>query len=143
MADILQDFPIAAPAARVFEAVSTPAGLDCWWTLTSRGTPIDGSEYGLDFGPDYLWTARVVACVPDEVFELELTSAMPDWLGSRVGFRLAPHRNGTWVQFHHTGWAEPSEHYRISSHCWAMYLRLLRRYLEHGEQVPYRDRLQA
>ena len=143
MADILQDFPIAAPVPKVFAAVSTPEGLDRWWSLTSRGTPGEGAEYALDFGPEYQWTARVSGYVPDEFFELELTRAMPDWLGSRVGFRLSPHRTGTWVQFHHSGWREASEHFRISSHCWAMYLRLLRRDLEHGEFVPYADRLQA
>ena len=143
MPDILQDFPIAAPVARVFDAVSTPEGLDQWWTLTCRGTPKEGTEYALDFGPGYQWSARIVACVPDDVFEMEFTTAMPDWLGSRVGFHLSPHRTGTWVQFHHTGWTDASEHFRISAHCWAMYLRLLRRHLEYGEFVPYHDRLQA
>ena len=34
MTDILHDLPIAAPVvARVFAAVSTPAGLDRWWSL--------------------------------------------------------------------------------------------------------------
>ena len=142
MADILQDFPIAVPVDKVFAAVSTPAGLDQWWTLTSSGTPAAGAEYALDFGPEYRWTARVVACDANEAFELEFTSAMPDWVGSRVGFRLSPHRDtGTWVQFHHRGWAEASEHFRISTHCWALYLRVLRRHVEHGESVPYDRRL--
>jgi hypothetical protein len=34
-----------------------------------------------------------------------------------------------------------SAHYRTSSFCWAMYLRLLKRYVEHGEVVPYEKRL--
>ncbi|MCH8956850.1 SRPBCC domain-containing protein, partial [candidate division KSB1 bacterium] len=36
---------------------------------------------------------------------------------------------------------EANEHYRVSCYCWAMYLRLLKRYVEHGETVPYEDRL--
>jgi hypothetical protein len=32
---------------------------------------------------------------------------------------------------------------RISCHCWALYLRLLRRHLEFGESVPYDRRLEA
>jgi uncharacterized protein YndB with AHSA1/START domain len=31
----------------------------------------------------------------------------------------------------------------VSCYCWAMYLRVLRRYLEHGERVPYEGRLDA
>jgi uncharacterized protein YndB with AHSA1/START domain len=143
MTDILQDFPIAAPASKVFAAVATPAGLDEWWTMSSAGTPSLGSEYALDFGPDYQWKARVVGCVPDKEFELELTVAMPDWMRTRVGFRLEDRGRDTWVRFSHRGWPAADEHYRISSHCWALYLRILRRYLEHGERVPYADRLSA
>jgi hypothetical protein len=29
----------------------------------------------------------------------------------------------------------------ISTYCWAMYLRILKRWLEFGEQVPYEKRL--
>jgi hypothetical protein len=41
----------------------------------------------------------------------------------------------------HRAHGHQSEHYRISCYCWAMYLRILKRYLEHGEQVPYAKRL--
>jgi uncharacterized protein YndB with AHSA1/START domain len=141
MADILQDLPISAPVRDVFNAVATPRGLDEWWSLSSSGSPTLGAEYSLDFGPDYQWKARVVECVPDKVFELELTEAMPDWMHSRVRFELEDRGKDTWVRFSHRGWPEASEHYRISTHCWAMYLRVLRRHLEHGERVAYADRL--
>ena len=36
-----------------------------------------------------------------------------------------------------------NEHWRISCYCWAMYLRLIRRYLEYGETIPYESRLDA
>jgi hypothetical protein len=35
----------------------------------------------------------------------------------------------------------PAGHYRTSCHCGALYLRILRRHLEHGESVPYERRL--
>jgi hypothetical protein len=70
-----------------------------------------------------------------------MTRADADWLGTRVGVELEPRDGATWVRFHHTGWPEPNEHYRISCNCWAMYLRVLRRSLEHGESVPYEARL--
>ena len=41
----------------------------------------------------------------------------------------------------HLGWPEANAHYRTSCHCWALYLRVLRRYLENGESVPYEVRL--
>ena len=35
MADILHDVPIKVPIERVFDAVSTPEGLDVWWAERS------------------------------------------------------------------------------------------------------------
>jgi uncharacterized protein YndB with AHSA1/START domain len=141
MPDILHDFPIAAPASRVFRAVSTPADLDQWWTKRSSGNPTKGAEWELWFGPEYDWRAVVSRSTPDRSFEFKLVSSGPDWLGTLVGFELAAQQNTTQVHFHHTGWPEQNEHYRISCYCWAMYLRVLRRFLEHGETVPYERRL--
>jgi uncharacterized protein YndB with AHSA1/START domain len=143
MADIFQDFPIKAFPDRVYQAVSTPGGLDRWWTKRSAGEPTEGTQYELWFGPQYDWRAKVTRCVENREFELQLVAADADWLGSRVGFRLEDRGGTTWVQFYHTGWPSPNEHYRVSCHCWALYLRLLRRHLEHGEFVPYEGRLDA
>ncbi len=139
--DILHQFPIRAPASRVFEAITTPAGLDQWWTARSAGRPLLNSTYQLWFGPEYDWRADVTQCLTDRAFELRLTAATPDWIGTRVGFLLEGGGGETTVQFSHSGWAGASDHYRISSYCWAMYLRILKRHLEHGEVVAYDERL--
>jgi uncharacterized protein YndB with AHSA1/START domain len=141
MPDIYHDFPIRAPLERVFHAVSEPPGLDTWWTKTSAGEARAGAGYELGFGEGYDWRARVTRCVPGAEFELEITQADRDWTGTRVGFRLEPRPGDTWVRFHHLGWPDANDHYRISCHCWALYLRVLRRSLEHGESVAYEDRL--
>jgi len=142
MPDIVQEFTVKAPQRAVFEAVSTPEGLDRWWTKSASGTAKDGAEFTLGFGPGYDWRARVTRYVPDAAFELLLTDAHADWLGTRVGCELERESDSvTRVHFHHTGWPEGNEHWRVSCYCWAMYLRLLRRSVEHGEFVPYEQRL--
>ena len=141
MPDILQDFPIAVSPSRVYEAVSAPALLDQWWTLRSTGRAATGATYELDFGPGYFWKAEVIRADPAAAFELRLTSADADWIGTTVGFELEATGDGTMVRFHHRGWSAENAHYRISNHCWAAYLRILRRHLEHGESVPYDERL--
>jgi hypothetical protein len=80
---------------------------------------------------------------PSQLVEWEITEADADWRGTRVGFRLTPRGDGTDVEFWHTGWPDRNAHYRRSSFCWAMYLRLLRRFIERGEVVPYAERLTA
>src|SRR5262245_5745454 len=141
MADIFHHFQIKAARRQVFQAVATPAGLDTWWTKRAAGKPEEGEEYELGFDPGYEWRAVVSRCVPDVEFELRLTNAQEDWQETRVGFQLDEQNGVTQVRFHHLGWPEANEHYRISCYCWAMYLRLLKRYVELGEVVPYEDRL--
>ena len=143
MADIFQHFPIKAPARRVFEAVSTPTGLAAWWTESSTGRPEKGAEYDLGFGPGYDWRAKVSRYIPDTEFEIELIVADEDWRGTRLGFSLDEIEGVTQVRFHHTGWPASNEHYRVSCYCWSMYLRLLKRFVEHGEVVAYEGRLEA
>lgn len=195
MPGIYHQFPVFAPANEVFDAVSTPRGLDAWWTLSSEGKPAEGNVYELFFGEGYDWRGRVTECVPNEVFELEIFDSMPDWEGTRVRFELTekspateraspesspesaeervtsagsettaksassaageslaagdPSEAGespaaeTSVRFSHTGWPEDNDHYRISSFCWAMYLRLMKKWVEDGTVVEYARRLEA
>jgi uncharacterized protein YndB with AHSA1/START domain len=141
METIYQAFPIAADCEKVFAAISTPEGIDRWWTAQCAGEPKLGATYRLWFGPEYDWRAVASKLVAPRAFELTMTVADGDWTGSRVGFELAPREPGTWVHFYHAGWPSANEHFRISNHCWAMYLRVLRRNIEHGETVPYETRL--
>jgi len=144
MADIVHELTVQAPLVKVFEVVGTPEGLARWWTKASSGTPQEGAEYSLFFAPEFDWKATVRRCRPDSVFELEMTKADSDWVGTRVGCELQPEgQDATRVRFYHRGWPAENEHWRISCYCWAMYLRIMRRYLEHGETVPYENRLEA
>jgi uncharacterized protein YndB with AHSA1/START domain len=78
MPDIFHDFIIKAPAQKVYQAVSTPQGLDEWWTKSSFGEPRLGAEYELGFGPGHDWRAVVTRCVPGAEFELHMTHAHED-----------------------------------------------------------------
>jgi len=142
-ADIVHAFPVHAAIDRVFHAFSTAEGLDSWWTKRATGIPSPGAEYTLGFGPGYEWRARVTRCVPNREFELRIVGADDEWIGTRVGVRLELRGADTWVSFYHMGWPRQNEHYRVSCMCWAMYLRILRRALEHDESVPYENRLDA
>jgi uncharacterized protein YndB with AHSA1/START domain len=141
MPSILHDFPIVASVEKVFSVLSTPAGLDQWWTLKSSGNPVLGAEYTLFFGPEYDWHAAVSKCTHNKEFEWTMTRCHDDWMGSRVGFTLEEKEGRTNVRFYHSGWKEANEHFRVSTYCWAMYLRIAKRYIEFGETVAYDKRL--
>lgn len=141
MADIYHDFQVHAPPEDVFRGITSPEGVSAWWSQNTVGSPEEGQIYELDFGPGYQWKAKVVFSVAPSEFEWELFDASDDWLGTTVGFRLEKKGESTHVRFHHKGWAHENDHYRTSCYCWAMYLRILKRYVEHGETVPYAERL--
>ncbi len=66
---------------------------------------------------------------------------MHDWLGTRVRAELSEEDGVTTIRFSHAGWPADTEHYRVSTFCWAMYLRHLRRHVESGITVEYERRL--
>ena len=141
MADIFHHYPIKAPAVKVYHAISTPEGFDIWWSKKASGKPSVGEIYKLYFGEDYNWEAIVTKCISNKEFELTMTKSDDDWKNSKVGFTLIEKPSVTEVHFYHTGWKEPNEHFKISNFCWAMYLRILKRNLEFGEEVEYENRL--
>ena len=140
MHDILHDLWINAKPVEVFKAVSTTKGLNSWWTLDSEGRAEEQSTYRFYFGPDYDWRGTVINCESPNVIVWEMHDCDDDWNGTKVGFHINQEDGKSHVQFAHHGWPEKNEHFRRSSYCWATYLRLLKRYIEHGEFVPYEHR---
>lgn len=143
MPDIHHRFSTSVSTGVLFRGVSTSKGLDAWWTLASRGEAALGTDWDLDFGPEHHWKARVTACEPPHLFELQLVQAQEDWQGTRVRFELEATGARTLLRFAHIGWPEANEHYLASNTCWALYLRLLIKHLEGAPVVPYPDRLDA
>ena len=143
MHDILHDFQIEAKPVEIFRAISTSKGLNSWWTLNSSGIPEEGELYNLDFGPDYQWTARVVKVDNPNILEWKMEKSDDDWKDTIVGFEIIGNGTHSHVKFYHKSWAESNDHFRRSNYCWASYLRLLKRYIEHGEFVPYEHRLNS
>lgn len=141
MADINHTFTIKAPLTAVFNGITTPNGLDTWWTRTSEGNPIVGTTYHLDFGEGYQWEAIVTKSKLNKLFELQMSKADKEWTNTKIGFSLFSKNDVTEVKFYHKGWHNKSENFKFSSYCWAMYLRILKRHIEHGEKVPYEKRL--
>jgi uncharacterized protein YndB with AHSA1/START domain len=143
MHNIYHNFIINASLESVFKVISTPQGLDKWWSKNSSGNPGLGEIIKLNFGPDYDWQAKISIYKPNFEIEYEFVNAQDDWLGTQVSFFIEKRNSSTQVYFKHTGWQEAHEHYKISCYCWAMYLRLIKRYIEYEEFVKYEDRLDA
>jgi uncharacterized protein YndB with AHSA1/START domain len=140
MADIYQKFIINAPAQEVFDGFCLPKQLDNWWTKQCTGKPSINEVYNFHFSDEYNWFAKVVHVIPGKELTWQMTGAMEDWMGTQVGFRLAPEKTGTSVLFFHKHWQEPNDHFAITTFCWGQLLNGLKNYLEKGEIVPFEKR---
>lgn len=143
MASIYHHFIVNNRIDDIFDLISSPSGISKWWSKGSNGVARINSSYELYFGEGFNWEARVTKLIPNQEFELTIINASEYWINTKVGFNLKDLGNQTEVNFYHSGWLEESDHFKISSYCWAMYLRVLKRYLEYGEEVPYEYRLET
>lgn len=140
MAEIHHQFQIAAPVPAVFDAFTTPKGLDSWWTLQSEGQPVRDSLYRLYFGPEYDWKARVLNAEINRSLTWSIVQAMADWMPTSFGFTLSPKGQSTSVRFFHIGWETANEHFAITNFCWGQLLNGLKNYVENGFVVPFENR---
>ena len=137
---IYHDLTIKAFPTKVFDGISNPVLLDEWWTETCKGNASIGAEYELGFTQNCVWHAKVTNLKPNQEFELQIFNSHEDWDDTMVGFVLEDKGDLTKLSFYHSEWKNQNEHFRISSYCWAVYLRILKGYLEKGIQVPYAER---
>jgi len=140
MPDILHNLTIQSSAENVYYAITAPKGLDAWWPKLSSGHPEFGAEYQLCFSNDYDWSAIVLENDENTRFALEVTVLDKDWTGTKIKFFLTHTGYSTDLSFIHTGWKETNDHFRVSSNCWAKYLRLLKKFIEEEVVVPYDER---
>lgn len=141
MNTIYHDFTINVSTEQVFEAISTPEGLNNWWTLRCSGNPKINEEYNFYFAEEYNWFAKVSKYSKNKELEFAITHAMLEWMPTRFGFRLKETANAvTYVEFYHENWKEISQEFRIASYCWANLLRQMKQYLEEGLITPFEKR---
>jgi uncharacterized protein YndB with AHSA1/START domain len=140
MYDIYHDIQVSARPQEIFDAISTPQGLNAWWTVRSSGVPVVGSTYNFYFSEDYNWSAEVSSYDQNGSISFRMTYATNDWINTRLNFIILQQDGYCILRFEHKGWQEPSDHYRRTSYCWALYLKCLKDYVENGIIKPYNHR---
>lgn len=141
MYTIYHDFVVNVSKEKFFEAVSTPTGLNNWWTLQCSGIPKLNEVYNLNFTDEFNWFAKISQFEENKCIEFSMLDAMEEWLPTQFGFKLIEiNSNKTEIEFYHTNWNEVSKEYKVASFCWAMLLNQLKNYLENGIITPFSER---
>jgi uncharacterized protein YndB with AHSA1/START domain len=150
MVDILHRVGVEAPASRVFDAITTQAGLAGWWTRGAKAEPHAGAVLTFPFANGSV-TMKVVELVPDRRVVWQCLSGAAEWIGTTLIFELrrgATHdaaRRGvdgdaeTELFFAHRGWRDAVPFMHHCSTKWALFLVSLKSLVEEGVGQPYPD----
>jgi uncharacterized protein YndB with AHSA1/START domain len=131
MADIVHRVGAAAAPEKVYEALTTVAGLRGWWTEEARGEAGQGGT--IDFG---FCRMEVAEAVPGRRVRWRCLSGPAEWVGTEVVFDLARRDGETFVVFKHAGWKAPVEFMHHCSTKWAVFLLSLRDLVDKGHGAP-------
>ncbi|RYZ72909.1 MAG: SRPBCC domain-containing protein [Proteobacteria bacterium] len=141
MADIIHRIGIKAPVAKVFNALTSVAGVAGWWTEETTGSAELGGVLTFTFkADDGSIKGKMVATVQtleaNRRVQWHLTDGPPDWIDTDLVFDLKQEGEHTIIQFAHKNWKEATE---STAHCsmkWATFLLSLRALVETGKGSP-------
>ena len=139
MAAIVKELIIAAAPGRVWDALTKPDEIACWWTNDLSATPEVGSLAEFRFSQGTFVIQFEVAELDQDEKVRWITRQGPatgHWAGTSVTWQLTPVHNGTQVAFNHDGFAQADERYEITRAWWEHFLVSLKSYLETGKGTP-------
>ncbi len=139
MAEINHRVGIKAPLEKIYQLLTTDAGLAQWWTHDTKGAGPVGSTIEFRFnggGPDF----TVAELVPDQLVRWQHSGTMPEeWMGTEVIFQLEFKDDQTFIRFTHGNWQEASHFLAHCSTKWAVFLLSLKELAETGKGRPFPD----
>ena len=139
MADILHKIIINTAPDNVYEALTTQKGLAGWWTPMTEVQPEVGSVARFRFGDGSIGPdMQIIDLQPGRYVEWRCVDSLPEWVGTRLTFKIRPHDKGAELLFGHRDWNAPSEFYMHCNSKWGFFLGVsLKRYLEEGRGKPH------
>lgn len=140
MFDIVHRVGIKAPAAEVYDAISSVEGVAGWWSEETTGESTVGGTFTSCFREDGVEKGRmdlqVITLEPGREVRWRVTAGPPEWIGTDVTFAVSQEGEYTVLLFGHRNWAEQVEFMAHCSMKWATFLLSLRALVETGRGRP-------
>ena len=135
MHTIYHQVGIRAQPARIYDALTTSAGIAGWWT-----DQVDGRQgrIGIGFGSVRM-EMEVERLEESRLVVWKCVLGHPLWEKTRIEFDLSDDEKNkqTLVDFKHAEWTESGSLFRHCSTKWAVYLLSLKNLVEKGKGAPY------
>ena len=138
MPGLLHEISIQAPAAKVYEALTTSAGLQSWWTTDAVAEPRVGAvaEFGF-FGRKVVFQMRIDELTPARRIVWQCIGGPDEWPQTRVIWELTEQDGETRVCFDQTGWPNSEGHFRPANSTWGALIFRLKDYVEGKSPGPH------
>ncbi len=140
MVDILHQVGIQAPPAAVFEALTTPEGLQSWWSQHSAIEPREGTLASVSFYNNMVaFKLRVRELAPGQKVVWAVEGGPPDWADTEITWTLSENNGGTLLHLAHRGFASTGGNFANVNYNWGWYVTSLKFLLEKGAGMPHTD----
>jgi uncharacterized protein YndB with AHSA1/START domain len=139
MSSIKDEIRIAAPASKVYEALTRQAGYRGWWNAVGEVSEAVGGEAKLHFVKD--GNPVNMRFVIDEMKANEsvrwtcVSHEFSSWVGTTLNWRLKDAGGAVLVSFEHGGWKDAAP--EPVAQGWKHFLGSLKSYLETGTGQPW------
>src|SRR5262249_54305253 len=137
MPDIVHRIAVKSSPRDTYRVLTTRDGLAGWWTTDTQGDCNVGGVIHFRFGDHGHIDMKVIELDPARRVLWQVVGGPSEWMGTKVGFELAPDDDFTAVRFKHQGWKEGSEFLPHCSTKWATFLMSIKSLLETGKGAPY------
>lgn len=134
MPDILHRVGIRSAPDKVYQALTSEAGLAGWWTTNTKSL---GPMLQFRFGDAGFNEMEVVELSAGKLVRWRCTDGAPEWIGTGITFDLRPENDRTIVFFAQRGWKKEVDFMHFCSTKWATYLLSLKLLCETGRGTPY------
>ncbi len=142
MVDILHKIRIHAPQEKVFESLTSQAGLAGWWTQDVKAQARLDAEihFGFDAGKTVM-RFRISELSPPDRVSWRCLDGDSQWKGTLIVFQLSQDGGSTVVHFAQQDWAQATSMFMHCNTKWAYFLLSLKSYCENGVGTPHPDDL--
>ena len=140
--DLIHRIGIAAPAEKIYRAITTEEGIRAWWTTDVKMDAHAGGKavFGF-FDHSTVFQIRIEQLTPPSLVRWKCDGgSSPDWVGTTQEFILESRDGGNdevLLKFCHGGWERGGDHCYHCNTTWGHLLVCLKDYCERGVQNPY------